>query len=95
MSAAPKLWAGRFSQETDALVHRFNASLAFDRRLWPYDIRGSIAHVKMLGACGIIPLSDSQTIADGLRALAEDLRDGAGRTAARTPRTYTWRSRRC
>ena len=57
MSSAPKLWAGRFSQETDALIHQFNASLAFDRRLWPYDIRGSIAHVKMLGACGIIPLS--------------------------------------
>ena len=76
MSSAPKLWAGRFSQETDALVHRFNASLSFDQRLWPYDIRGSIAHVKMLGDCGIIPESDAKTITEGLSAIAEDLEAG-------------------
>ncbi len=78
MINAPKLWAGRFSQETDALVHRFNASLSFDTRLWPYDIEGSVAHVNMLGACGIIPQSEAQTIAQGLQSLADDL--GAGRT---------------
>ena len=77
MSAAPKLWAGRFSQETDALVHQFNASLAFDARLWPYDIQGSIAHVKMLGDCGIIPPSESRQIAEGLEQLAADLQSGA------------------
>jgi argininosuccinate lyase len=77
MSNAPKLWAGRFSQETDALVHRFNASLAFDSRLWPFDIQGSIAHVKMLGNCGIIPQSEAKQIADGLESLASDLQSGA------------------
>ncbi len=76
-SSAPKLWAGRFAQETDALVHRFNASLRFDQRLWPYDIRGSIAHVQMLGECGIIPEYEAQTIADGLGTLAGDLEAGA------------------
>ncbi len=76
-SSAPKLWAGRFAQETDALVHQFNASLRFDRRLWPCDIQGSIAHVKMLGECGIIPLSESETIANGLQTLAADLSSGA------------------
>ena len=75
--SAPKLWAGRFVQETDALVHQFNASLRFDQRLWPYDIQGSIAHVKMLGECGIIPLSESETIANGLETLAIDLESGA------------------
>ena len=75
--SAPKLWAGRFVQETDALVHQFNASLRFDQRLWPYDIQGSIAHVKMLGECGIIPLSDAETIAAGLETLAADLESGA------------------
>ncbi|BDI28624.1 argininosuccinate lyase [Capsulimonas corticalis] len=79
---APKLWAGRFSQETDALVHQFNASLSFDRRLWPYDIQGSLAHVKMLGKCGIIPAEDSQTIVAGLETLAADLETG---TAALDP----------
>lgn len=77
MSSAPKLWAGRFSQETDALVHQFNASLTFDARLWPYDIQGSIAHVKMLGDCGIIPSSDADRIREGLEQLAADLGSGA------------------
>ena len=76
---SPKLWAGRFAQDTDALVHAFNSSLSFDQRLWPYDIQGSVAHVNMLGKCGIIPLTEAQTIANGLRTLADDLE--AGRAA--------------
>jgi len=76
-SSAPKLWAGRFAQETDALVHQFNASLPFDQRLWPYDIQGSIAHVKMLGECGIIPADEAVLIQNGLQALAADLESGA------------------
>ena len=63
--------------ETDALVHEFNASLAFDKRLWPYDIQGSISHVKMLGECGIIPQADAETIANGLETLALELESGA------------------
>ena len=76
-SSAPKLWAGRFAEETDALVHQFNASLRFDRRLWPVDIQGSVAHVKMLGECGIIAQADAETIQTGLEALAADLKSGA------------------
>ena len=76
-SPAPKLWAGRFAEETDALVHQFNASLRFDRRLWPVDIEGSIAHVKMLGECGIIAQADADAIQKGLEALAADLKTGA------------------
>ncbi len=76
-ASAPKLWAGRFSQETDVLVHEFNASLSFDSRLWPYDVLGSIAHVKMLGECGIIPKAEAETIAEGLETLGEDLNSGA------------------
>ena len=76
-SSAPKLWAGRFAQETDARVHQFNASLRFDQRLWPWDIQGSIAHVKMLGECGIIPAEEAEAIAQGLGTLAADLHSGA------------------
>ncbi len=76
-ASAPKLWAGRFAQETDALVHQFNASLRFDARLWPQDIQGSIAHVTMLGECGIIESGDAQAIKDGLQELARDLETGA------------------
>ena len=71
-----KLWGGRFAQATDSLVDEFNASLSVDRRLWPYDIQGSISHVKMLGKCGIIPETEAQTIAEGLKTLADDLSAG-------------------
>ena len=74
--SSPKLWAGRFSQDTDVLVHEFNASLRFDKRLWRHDIAGSIAHVKMLGARGIIPPADAQTIVDGLASIHSDLEAG-------------------
>ena len=44
-----KLWGGRFTKETNQLVQNFNESLSFDRKFYRQDIRGSIAHVKMLG----------------------------------------------
>jgi len=74
--SSPKLWAGRFSQETDAAVHDFNASLRIDSRLWPYDVRGSIAHVIMLGDCGIIGVDEADQIRQGLQDLAADLESG-------------------
>ncbi|HEX5325022.1 MAG TPA: argininosuccinate lyase [Capsulimonadaceae bacterium] len=71
-----KLWGGRFSEETDALVNHFNASIAFDQRLWRHDIKGSLAHVKMLGNCGIITPAEAQEIAKGLLAVQADLESG-------------------
>ena len=72
-----KLWGGRFDGATDALIERLNNSLAFDARLWRQDIRGSIAHVTMLGSTDIIPSEEAAEIADGLRALFGDLESGA------------------
>ena len=43
-----KLWGGRFTKETNQLVHNFNASLSFDQKFYKQDIKGSIAHVTML-----------------------------------------------
>ena len=43
-----KLWGGRFTKETNQLVHNFNESLSFDQKFYRQDIRGSIAHVTML-----------------------------------------------
>jgi argininosuccinate lyase len=71
-----KLWGGRFSKETAQVVDKFNASIGFDYRLWPYDIQGSIAHAKMLGKCGIIPEADSESIVSGLQDIAEEIGDG-------------------
>jgi len=72
-----KLWGGRFESATDALIERLNNSLAFDARLWRQDIRGSIAHVMMLGTTGILPSGEASEIADGLQALFEDIESGA------------------
>ena len=53
-----KLWGGRFTKETDQLVQNFNESLSFDQKFYRQDIRGSIAHVKMLAKQGILTEAD-------------------------------------
>jgi len=73
---AKKAWAGRFQKQTDPVVEEFTASIQVDSRLAEADIRGSIAHARMLGACGIIPEEDAQLIIRGLQDLAEDFRSG-------------------
>ena len=71
-----KLWGGRFAKETDAGVEEFTASLPFDQRLYREDIAGSLAHVHMLAACGIIASEEAETIAAGLAAVKDDLESG-------------------
>ncbi|MBW1763246.1 MAG: argininosuccinate lyase [Deltaproteobacteria bacterium] len=61
-----KLWGGRFKESINDLVDRFNESLSFDRRLYAQDIRGSIAHSRMLAKQGIISDNDASRIIDGL-----------------------------
>ena len=70
------LWSGRFAGAPDAAMLRFSTSLPVDCRLWRHDIRGSLAHVQMLGAQGILPADESQIIADGLRQLALQIESG-------------------
>ena len=71
-----KLWGGRFTKETNQLVHNFNESLSFDRKFYRQDIRGSIAHVKMLAKQGIISGEDEEAIIRGLTGILEDLESG-------------------
>lgn len=68
-----KLWAGRFSKDTDKLTNDFNSSISFDYRLYKYDILGSIAHATMLGKCNIISLQDSKKIVSGLEEILNDI----------------------
>jgi len=70
------LWSGRFAEETDALVRRFTESISYDRRLYPFDIQGSIAHARMLGRQGIIPAADVEAIVAGLTAIKADIDAG-------------------
>lgn len=71
-----KLWGGRFSKNTNELVDAFNASIEFDKRLYHEDIRGSIAHAKMLAKCGIIPAEDGEKIVAGLQDILKDIEAG-------------------
>jgi len=71
-----KVWGGRFSQDTDALVNRFNASIGFDRRLYTYDIEGSIAHCRMLAAQGIIKDDEATAIVEALGTIRRELDHG-------------------
>ena len=68
-----KLWGGRFSQSTDELVEKFNASIDFDKRLYDSDIEGSIAHVKMMAKESIIPENDARVIVDGLEKVKKKI----------------------
>ena len=76
-SSSKPLWSGRFESAPDAAMLQFSTSLPFDSRLWRHDIRGSQAHVSMLGACDIIPAAEAERIRAELDALAADLESGA------------------
>ncbi len=71
-----KAWKGRFTEPTDAFVEAFTASVGFDQRLYRHDIRGSIAHARMLAAVGIIQESEAALIADGLSAIEKEIDEG-------------------
>ena len=71
-----KLWGTRFAKKTNSLVDRFTSSISFDKRLAKYDVLGSIAHAKMLGAKKIIPAKDALLIVKGLKAILDELRAG-------------------
>jgi argininosuccinate lyase len=68
-----KLWGGRFTKETNKLVEEFTASIPFDQKLAKEDIAGSMAHVQMLGECGIIPQEDAEQIKNGLLTIKKML----------------------
>jgi len=76
MPKKKQLWSGRFAQAVDPRVKSFGASVSFDRRLAPYDIQGSLAHARMLGACGILPAQDVRAIEKGLQRIRREVENG-------------------
>lgn len=73
---AKKLWGGRFEASLEEWVEEFGASIRFDQKLAKYDIQGSLAHVQMLGATGVISLEEAQSIQAGLEELLNDYEAG-------------------
>ena len=71
-----KLWAGRFTQPTDAFVEEFTASINFDQRMYRYDILGSVTHARMLARQGIISVDEAETIVQGLEGILAEIEAG-------------------
>lgn len=71
-----KLWGGRFRHQTAAEMEEFNSSIQFDHRLWQEDIDGSLAHVKMLAAVGVLSAAEADTIGRGLAEIRAEIEQG-------------------
>jgi argininosuccinate lyase len=71
-----RLWGGRFSASPAEAFERLNASIPFDIRLAPYDVRGSIAHARMLGRGGIVTPEESEDLVRGLQAVLAEVEAG-------------------
>ena len=71
-----QLWGGRFTKETDRLVYNFNASISFDQKFYKEDMEGSMAHVKMLAAVGILTEEERDQILEGLQGILADVESG-------------------
>jgi argininosuccinate lyase len=71
-----KLWGGRFQKETNQMVDDFHSSISFDKRLFAQDIKGSMAHAKMLCRQGIISAADEAAIQEGLKGILADMQAG-------------------
>ena len=70
------LWGGRFGSSPAEAFERLNASIPFDVRLAPHDIRGSVAHAKMLGARGILTERESAELVRGLETVLAEVEAG-------------------
>ena len=71
-----KMWGGRFKEKIDPDFWQFSGSLDYDKVLLEYDIKGSIAHVKMLSKCNIIPKKKAASIEKALSAMLKDYQQG-------------------
>ena len=63
----------RFSKDADKLAAGYTSSILFDWCLYPYDIKGSIAHARMLAKQGIISDKEAETIVEGLTSIKEEI----------------------
>ena len=82
MSEAPAkqakpLWSGRFEGELDPRIRAFTASLELDKRIALHDVRGSIAHARMLGRQNIVPRAEADAIVAALDRIQTEIRDGS------------------
>ena len=71
-----KPWQGRFSEKTARIVEAFTSSIQVDRRLYAYDIQGSVAHCRALARASIITDAEAAAIIEGLEKIRQEIEDG-------------------
>jgi argininosuccinate lyase len=71
-----KLWAGRFKEKTAKIVETFTSSIDVDRRLYAYDIQGSIAHCRTLAKANIISAEEADELIAGLEKVKQEIEEG-------------------
>lgn len=76
MAEAKKPWGGRFEASPSEFLDAYGASLPVDKRMWAEDIKGSIAHARMLAEQGVIEAKDADAIEAGLSEIFREIRDG-------------------
>ncbi len=76
-TAAQSTWGGRFEEQLNAVAARVNTSVDVDKRLGEDDVRGSIAHVRMLAKTGIVSADDAAKIEAGLRQIGDEIAAGS------------------
>ncbi|WFD36189.1 argininosuccinate lyase [Malassezia cuniculi] len=89
-----KLWGGRFTGATDPVMHRFNESLSYDKRMWAQDIRGSQAYARALIGCGILTEKEAEEIVAGLDRVGNEWREGTFKIEADDEDIHTANERR-
>ncbi len=75
----PKAWSGRFSEPVNELVKQYTASVSFDQRLAEVDIRGSLAHARMMARAGVLSAADLADIERGMARILAEIQSGAFR----------------
>jgi argininosuccinate lyase len=73
---AEKLWQGRFTEKTAGIVESFTSSIQVDRRLYPYDIRGSVAHCQTLAKASVITHEEAAELIRGLESIRQEIDEG-------------------
>uniref|UniRef100_A0A672HJW1 Argininosuccinate lyase n=1 Tax=Salarias fasciatus TaxID=181472 RepID=A0A672HJW1_SALFA len=76
MSSGGKLWGGRFVGDVDPVMEKFNASIAYDQRMWDADIRGSRAYVKALEKARLVSTEEMEQILQGMDQISEEWQKG-------------------
>ncbi len=90
MSGKRGLWGGRFAGGPAPSLRRIGDSLHFDRRIVDQDIRGSVAHVRMLSVQGILPKKDARSIVRELERMRREIAAGSLAVEGTDEDVHSW-----